>query len=370
MIARLRALLQFELAVASTAALAEYERTIDGRTVLICAPYRSQFEPDALAGLAPERLSEVADRLDPAEPQPADDLMRLNGEPTVTCDTAQVEVLDGDFVRTSGDDDPTVDVAFRAANDFLSRLRALPRASHVRPVSPESTIWVLQYLNDDRSELEPQDGFVRMRAGYSWHWQTLGISSGLWAAVRDLPDSYEAPRWRVLLLDAVALLPEIGPPIVLAATSIETVVAHVLDRLSVGRNVDQDLWKWITIRGGRHTLQPSVAESLDDLPTIFEGRSLKADERLWKAWNDLSKARNSFAHEGVATIGGQVVTAARARELVVLAGEIVEWVEHLLPEDARSPTYDAGRDRMELEKWLYGRDAARAPRLTQHGESS
>jgi hypothetical protein len=50
-------------------------------------------------------------------------------------------------------------------------------------------------------------------------------------------------------------------------------------------------------------------------------------------------ARNSFVHEGRARFGKakQIVTREKARELAVQAGEIIDFIDALLPEEARRP---------------------------------
>jgi hypothetical protein len=132
---------------------------------------------------------------------------------------------------------------------------------------------------------------------------------------------------------------ELGPSLVLAATAVETRVATALDLLASDK-VDDDLWAWINERGDDYTKIPTIAEQLDQLLKSLGGRSLKDDPRLWQAGVHLRQARNSFVHDGRAALGKKtktLVTRTKARELVAQAGEIIDFIEALLPEDSRRP---------------------------------
>jgi hypothetical protein len=48
----------------------------------------------------------------------------------------------------------------------------------------------------------------------------LGVAQPLWQAVQDLPDDFDPTAWDTLLLDALDALPEVGPSIVLASSSL------------------------------------------------------------------------------------------------------------------------------------------------------
>jgi len=141
-----------------------------------------------------------------------------------------------------------------------------------------------------------------------------------------------------LLLDAYALLPQIGPAIVLAYTAIETRIAQALDRLAALTGLNPLLWMWLTDRGD-FTKDPSTAEQLDVLSRALAGKSLKDDTGLWESFQNLRTARNRFVHEGMASIGKQrlAVDDNRAQQLINGAELIIDWIENLLPEDERRP---------------------------------
>ena len=94
---------------------------------------------------------------------------------------------------------------------------------------------------------------------------------------------------------------------------------------------------------GRHSTashrEPSLAEQYDQLLSNVLGTSLKADNLLWEAFSNIRNARNSFVHEGQAKIGTTIVDVSKAGDLVVKAGDIVEFVRLRLPEELQWPVY-------------------------------
>jgi hypothetical protein len=167
--------------------------------------------------------------------------------------------------------------------------------------------------------------------------ELMAVTPTTWLQVAGLGE-YEEPPWDELLLDAMDLDVELGPSLVLAATAVETRIATALDVLAEGKLSDR-LWTWIRDREGGYVQEPSVAEQLDVFLEALGGRSLKDDARMWEAGANLREARNRFVHEGRATIGKskEAVTRQKARELVRQAGEIIDFIEELLPEEHRRP---------------------------------
>jgi len=170
-------------------------------------------------------------------------------------------------------------------------------------------------------------------------------ADGLWSVLRDLPDDYVAPPWETLLLDARVLLeserlPEVGPALVLAASAIETRIDDALRVLAErhGGTVVA-LWSWLSKRDPWWQ-EPSIVEKLSVVLGALTGRSLKDDNDLWEAFQNLREARNRYVHEGVAQIGGQPVTSDQASNLVAKTRLILDWLEDGLPEEARRPRYE------------------------------
>ena len=145
------------------------------------------------------------------------------------------------------------------------------------------------------------------------------------------------PTWAKLLLDAEALLPEIGPAIVLMVTAHETLIAACLRHLAGQTQTAERLWEWMNDRS-RRWKSPSVEESYDSILEILSGRSLKDQPELWEAFMNARKARHSFVHEGRALIGGQEISLAEAVALLRKHNAIADWIEPLLAPDGSVAT--------------------------------
>lgn len=269
------------------------------------------------------------------KPSPEESLEQITIDGVVAFNA---DVLRIDFLKYAFDrcvvslDDPPMGLMERAVNSFLVRLRLVGRAPHIRQVNLQNTSWRLQYLNDDETELPTQDGFVKGRGGIKWSFTFVALTKSVWEDIYRLPPEYQPLPWDDLLLDAHAELPNIGSGIVLAATALEVFIARILDQLASRSNESPELWRWINERKQRDR-NPSVEEQFDSLLKIMAGHSLKEEPGLWESFVNLKSARNSFVHEGVAKIGGLPIDAAKARQLILAAGGVVEKVHEWLPED-------------------------------------
>ena len=68
------------------------------------------------------------------------------------------------------------------------------------------------------------------------------LDAQTWSELRAEPEK-AAPAWETLLLDASAVLPQIGPAIVLAYTALEVLIAAVLSDLAARDPSKQALCK-------------------------------------------------------------------------------------------------------------------------------
>ncbi len=267
------------------------------------------------------------------------DTLLLDGQPTVEANLVQLDFYRSEFDRREGAaSDPPIELIFELLNRVLATLRTLLRAGQLKPLAADGSYWRLDYLTDAGAELLPEEGLIRRRLGQRLFVQLHGITEATWRRLQEVSPAYSPPAWETLLLDAEALLPEIGPALVLAATTLETLIAAVLDWLAAQANLPPGLWAWINDRGD-YRKEPSTAEQFDALLRSLAGTSLKDDGRLWEGFKQLRDARNSFVHDGRAVIGKNrdEVTVARARELVGRAREIAAWIEQLLPANQRRP---------------------------------
>jgi hypothetical protein len=131
------------------------------------------------------------------------------------------------------------------------------------------------------------------------------------------------------LLDAFALLPDVGPAVVLANTALEVRINQVLDETVPSTGVGPALWAWITDRE-RFWQEPSTADRFDVLLRALTSRSLADEPDLWKAFKNLRAARNSFVHAGELRIGKratQSVTVEMAQDLLMKAQRILDWLD-------------------------------------------
>ena len=158
------------------------------------------------------------------------------------------------------------------------------------------------------------------------------LDAQTWSELRAEPEK-AAPAWETLLLDASAVLPQIGPAIVLAYTALEVLIAAVLSDLAARDPSKQALWTWVQTLD--YVRRPSVSDHYSDLFSLFTGQSLKSDQKLWEKFCRLRRARNTFVHEGTALADAQPVDADGAGELILAAREIVKWVREQLPTDLR-----------------------------------
>src|SRR2546430_5920135 len=203
-------------------------------------------------------------------------------------------------------------------------------------LSPQMTFWRLDYLTDTEEELPLNPSVFRRRFGTPVSWRITGMNHHVWSKVRALPTDFTPQIWNNLLLDAEALLPDIGTSITVANAALETFISWCLDQLAPLANLPPELWEWINSRGDWYK-EPSVNEQFDKLLRILTGKSLKVEVQLWEALQNLRKARNSFSHGGKPFIGNKEVTMELAYTLISRAKEIVDCVEALLPAVNRRP---------------------------------
>jgi hypothetical protein len=264
-----------------------------------------------------------------------------------------VNVLQIDFLRETFERnieaplDPPYTLAVEVANRFLAQLRMLTRRSYLKPLKPDEVQWRMSYLTDDGEPLPEAQGLRLGEYGRSISWRPL-LLDGAWSVLPALPPDYTPPLWDVLLLDADALPPEIGPALVAANTALETFITWALDELAALASVPTDLWQWVNDRPDWRQ-EPSVSERFDELLRITTGKSLKEEKQLWEGFQQLRSVRNSFAHEGQSLVGrkkgkrgkrgqpGRTVTLQEAQQMIGHANAIITWVEAFLPEEKRRP---------------------------------
>ena len=99
-------------------------------------------------------------------------------------------------------------------NYFIGCLRYAAQASQVKSINFPYCQWILEYLNDDGSELtpDPAQKLLRRRMSKQFSVSLLGCDANLWGYIFSLPAEFEPPAWHSLLLDSRAAFPGIGHP--------------------------------------------------------------------------------------------------------------------------------------------------------------
>lgn len=343
MIARFSILLPFEFLRSHKVDLPPWTLERAGCQVQVFAPVQSAARTAnvALGDITPENIRELVRPADSTQPS---NKIFMNHASVVVVDLLQILFRkDGDFNRArdafvdASTGAPTFPLAIEIANEFLSRFRMLTGDFRIRNLIATRTLAVLEYLADDGQPVAKDPSKLSGAATHYANTRLNPLPPHVWDAVRTTTAATEGRAWDGLLLDAVGLLPDIGPALVLAATSLETLIADALDTMSAATSaVPQSLWTWINDRGD-YRKEPSVLDQYDTLLRVFTGRSLREEAELWEALRNIKDARNSFVHEGKALIGKREVSLADARVLLTKAERIVQWVEAFLPESARRP---------------------------------
>jgi hypothetical protein len=262
----------------------------------------------------------------------------MEDAPTIPANALQIDFEREDFrrERTDTTTDPSIETMFSVVNSVLERLRVLTDAGHLKPMVPNETTWRVTYLDETGKELPEEPTKYRMVGRVAFKIQAVAFGESTWRDVAALAPNYAMPAWHRLLLDAVDALPDVGPTVVLAAAAIETRIETALDALAALSDLPTGLWSFINTRD-QYWREPSVADQLDALLKALSGSSLKDQPKLWEAAKNLRDARNSLVHTGVAMIGTRPVERDDASKLVGFAGDVIRWIEALLPESERKP---------------------------------
>lgn len=277
------------------------------------------------------------------------DSITINDNPAFRADTLLVDFIRDDFDRKKDVDvwDPPIALIEEVVNAFLDRIRYVTKSMTLKPISMmenPDVYWRIEYLDDtgqsipSTEELANKKGLVKFR--FSW----TALTPEIWNDLTNLPNDFRIPSWYKLQLDALDALPDIGVAVVLAATSLEVFISQILDLLNGENTTPTPLWKWVNDVSRGIGRVPRPDEQFDGLLRIFTGFSLKDDANLWKAYNNLREARNSFVHEGTAYIKDHrrriLLTSTGAAELVKKTLDITSLVKAHLPEKLQWPEFD------------------------------
>jgi len=340
-------LLPFELAVPVTATYDPVSFRMPPYLVTVFPPQESLRHSAIRHDEPPPFRTEQAARL--AVNQEADPDVLLDAVPTVPSDLLTLQFRRPRFNRrawSGGQEidylswgDPSPADIVKAVNKWLLTLRTIARNERIFAIQPLDLVCFGAYIRETGELLPHRNGFHRMKTLGGNSMVVNGLPADSWSLVAGLVGSYEPPAYETLLLDAKALLPAVAPAISLAYAGLEVFLDSALGQMPTARRLPKGYWEWQTAR----KRAPLPDEQLDSFLQLLCGHSLKNEEpSLWTAFKDLERARNSLVHTGTAEDAtGVPVDAVRAMALVVSAQQIVDWVEALLPHDARLPRSDA-----------------------------
>ena len=206
----------------------------------------------------------------------------INSIKTYNADILQIDFIKGEFDRRQESDfDPKIEDISYVVNDVMTRMRYVLSASQIRALNFKKYNLVVEYLNDDGIHLEKKEGFVRGRFSKNISFTCIALTTEVWNSVNSLEPFKELPIWKILLLDAESVLPQVGPAIILTFTALEVFISKILDAISAHNKIDPKLWKWINDRGF-FLKEPSIEEQYDFLSKLLIGVSIKENQKLWE----------------------------------------------------------------------------------------
>ena len=332
MIAAFRVLLPFNLYVPTGEKLSWLLLKVQNLDCKIYPPYQADIDYRDFSQESSESIEVLLSRLKAVrDPQPSQNI-RINDKTTAKANVLHIDFHKDDFNRNIPEEgelpiyDPPLETAFSVTNKILTLLRTILKASSIKPIMPHSVLWRMDYFNDDGSDLAIEEDKLRGHFATRFKWQIIGITDTIWTSIKQLSPEYSPPIWETLLLDAYSLLPELGPALVLAYSTIETLVTAVANQLANNDRKLSDWWKWLNSRNN-YWQEPSIADKADTLLKVLSGKSLKSNAQLWGVFQEIRKARNSFVHNGILKIGKNEVTFDKAMQLLAKTRDIISWFE-------------------------------------------
>jgi hypothetical protein len=326
MLARIAVHLPESLWLQENAQFESFTATLDGETLVVYPPLQSSFEvrPDPQGNF---NVNDIFKMLTPVQPERIYPFVRMDGQFVKHASLLQIDIVGRDFRRDAGTTpDPSVGFVERVVTNVVARMRYTIGSPSVREFRLLDSFWTIRYLADDGSGLVEEKGLVRGRVHAPFKFQFTGLDESSWGRVKNLTFSFHPLMWERLYLDALFLLPEVGPALTLAISAIETVTDQMIEERLQG-----DPKTAAKLIGANR-----LGQRLDRVAMQLTGTSLKADATLWSAFDRLRRARNMAAHEGTPVLDGVVVSDAVAQEMILAIRPVIDWVEHLMGPDLRS----------------------------------
>jgi hypothetical protein len=373
-IARLRVVLPYFFAVGPDP-LPEFSFRDSEYLITVASPFRSDITADDELLDSTVTIDQMEERLRPRITTPWPPSFLVDDTPWELCNVVQIDFFrERPFDRHRGSDpaalDPPIEYCFDILNSVLARLRIRTMSSFVRPIEPDDVIRRMAYLDESGAEFssDPEGQKIRAVGFRRTKGQVVTLSSKVWESLKDLPHDFRPALWDIVLLDAFGLLEnvglrtdiigmraDLGAALVLAHTAVEMRIDDALPRLVPSSPLSDELWDWISVRGRDLDRQPTVEEKLDILLKTLGGSSLKTNARLWQDYQRLRKSRNAFVHRGHLEYDNEPLTREKADRLLRTAVEVLDFIEHQLPEYQRRPQrVDSGTKTIALQQRLTG----------------
>jgi hypothetical protein len=329
MLARIAVHLPQPLWMQESARFDAFAAHVDGEDVVIHPPLQCAFEvrPDQ-DGIF--NAHEIYAMLTPVHKERTYPYVRMDGHLVKHVNLLQIDIVRRDFRRESGDSpDPSHTFIERLVMNVVARLRYTLGAPTFREFRLTEAFWTIRYLADDGAELPEQVGLVRGRMHAPFRFQFTGLDDSSWTRVKALAFTFQPHLWERLYLDALFLLPEVGPALTLAISAIETATDQMIE----------DRLRAAPAEAERLIAKNSLGQRLDTVAKKVAGVSLKDDPSLWSAFDRLRRARNMAAHAGEPLLDGVLVTHTIAQEMILAIRPILDWLEGLM-----SPQFKSHRD--------------------------
>jgi len=270
-----------------------------------------------------------------------------NGEPVCEMDTLVVDLVRADFdrdVRTMADtikradSNTTIRDGYAYANEFLAMLRNATQNPEIRPI--EGPVY-LQFINDDGTNLEHEDGKYRitLRQGADnlrnrvvdpLHWDALKVQN------------FEDLNHRTLLLDAMALFPE-PASIILGYSAVEGASKHIIQNLA-NQQLPEAVAKWAIKSALRES---SLKILFTGIFKVLTGSEVLGDHDFAQKFERVNQMRNSIVHRGHLQIEGQNVSRTELSEALADCHLLVKKLEEVgsIPP---GPSLDLSTHKLEL----------------------
>ena len=208
----------------------------------------------------------------------------IGGNPTFRANVLQIVASKAVFDRQHGADDPPLVFWFESVNSLLARLRSVGRSPILHAITHQSTFYVIEYLDDNGVLLPKDETKTRRRFSAFFSDKVSWLTNDAWQAVASIPTTeFQLKPWEALLLDAIDLLPDSVPAVVLCAAALEVLIEDALKVLAPTDRISELLRDFINDRGD-YRKEPSVEEEFDSLLFALTGESLKSNNTLWEAF--------------------------------------------------------------------------------------